>query len=245
MGKGHNPGVALAQSPAVTNPERGFKAESSTNPRFTDPSGREGGGAGAPRSVWRVPRGKGALSIGLAFVGFLEQLPQVLRHEVRLLRRAVVALQVLHCNEKAPAPRRGQARGWCEGGSWDPLTAIPRLSQVSGVIVESFSGSDTAKPAGIEKGNSGVWEFGCLEFRVFGISGVLFLGDKAERSQGQEGTLSSSQSFLSLLTQPRKKTTPQKQTKPQSPGNAQGVFGEGFGSCWDGNGSVHSTAVSW
>lgn len=239
MGKGHNPGVALAQSPAVTNPERGFKAESSTNLRFTDPSGREGGGAGAPRSVWRVPRGKGALSIGLAFVGFLEQLPQVLRHEVRLLRRAVVALQVLHCNEKAPAPRRGQARGWCEGGSWDPLTAIPRLSQVSGVIVESFSGSDTAKPAGIEKGNSGVWEFGCLEIWI------LFLGDKAEQSQGQEGTLSSSQSFLSFLTQPRKKTTPQKQTKPQSPGNAQGVFGEGFGSCWDGNGSVHSTAVSW
>lgn len=186
MGKGHNPGVALAQSPAVTNPERGFKAESSTNPRFTDPSGREGGGAGAPRSVWRVPRGKGALSIGLAFVGFLEQLPQVLRHEVRLLRRAVVALQVLHCNEKAPAPRRGQAQGWCEGGSWDPLTAIPRLSQVSGVIVESFSGSDTAKPRGLRKeirvfGNSGVWNFGCLEFRVFCFSGIKLSRAKGRR----------------------------------------------------------------
>lgn len=53
----------------------------------------------------------GALGLGLGLVGLLEQLPQVLGHEVGLFRRAVVALQVFHCKERPPAPRRGAGVG--------------------------------------------------------------------------------------------------------------------------------------
>lgn len=65
-------------------------------------------------STWDRRAGRSpdaALRVGLAFVGFLEQFPQVLGHEVGLFCRAIVALQVFHCKEKSPAPRRGQTRG--------------------------------------------------------------------------------------------------------------------------------------
>lgn len=47
-------------------------------------------------------------------------------------------------------------------------------------------------------------------------------------------------------SQPWKNTTPKpnKATKPQAR-SAEGVFGEGFGSFWDGNGSVNTVALSW
>lgn len=47
-------------------------------------------------------------------------------------------------------------------------------------------------------------------------------------------------------SQPWKNNTPKpnKATKPQAR-SAQRVFGEGFGSFWDGNRSVNTAALSW
>lgn len=84
------------------------------------------------------------LRLGLALVGFLEQLPEVLGHEVRLLCRAIVALQVLHCKEKSPGPTGlgvMETPGSLQQGFPGGMEALG----------SSFSTSDTANPTGIEK----------------------------------------------------------------------------------------------
>lgn len=66
--------------------------------------GEKNGGAGRTRR---------ALRLRLALVLLLQELLQVGRHEVRLLGRAIVSLQVFHCNEKPPRAAAGATdRGW-------------------------------------------------------------------------------------------------------------------------------------
>lgn len=86
-------------------------AERRVQPRNLAPGTGRGKNGGAGRT-------RRALRLRLALVLLLQQLLQVGRHEVRLLGRAIVSLQVFHCNEKPPRAAAGATdRGWHGGGT--------------------------------------------------------------------------------------------------------------------------------